>query len=60
MKIVIPLAELLELAEVPLRTYLKDWQADAGNPLEFDGDLATCKINAVGCTNCEISLGPIK
>jgi len=56
-EITIPLDELLVIAEVPLREYLKNWQNDAGNPLEFDGDLDTCKIEAVGCINCSISLG---
>lgn len=57
MEVEITLDELLEIAEVPLRAYLKNWQADTGNPLEFDGDLDTCKIRAVGCINCPISLG---
>ena len=56
MEITIPLGELLVIAEVPLREYLKNWQNDTGNPLEFDGNLDTCKIGAVGCINCEISL----
>jgi len=55
-EITIPLDELLEIAEVPLREYLKDWQDDMGNPLEFDGNLDTCKIEAIGCINCSISL----
>ena len=57
MEIEITLDELLVIAEVPLRAYLKNWQADTGNPLEFAGNLDTCKINAVGCINCPISLG---
>ncbi len=57
MKIEITLDELLVIAEVPLREYLKNWQNDTGNPLEFDGNLGTCKIWAVGAINCEISLG---
>jgi hypothetical protein len=56
MKIEITLDELLEISEVPLRRYLKNWQNDPGNPLEFDGNLDTCKIEAIGCINCEISL----
>lgn len=55
-EITIPLDELLVIAEVPLREYLKNWKNDTGNPLEFDGDLDTCKIWAVGAINCEISL----
>ena len=55
-EITIPLDELLVISEVPLREYLKNWQNDTGNPLEFDGDLDTCKIDAIGCINCEISL----
>lgn len=57
MKIEITLDELLEISKVPLREYLKNWQNDSGNPLEFDGDLDTCKITAIGCINCEILLG---
>ncbi len=56
MEIQMTLDELLQISEVPLREYLKNWQNDTGNPLEFDGNLDTCKITAVGCINCSISL----
>ena len=55
-EVTIPLDELLKIAEVPLRAYLKDWQSDSGNPLESDVNLDICKIEAIGCINCEFSL----
>lgn len=56
MEITITLDELLEIADELLRKWLKEWQEDDGNPLEFDGDVMTCGIEGIGLQNCEIKL----
>ena len=56
MEIEITLDQLLEIADEPLRKWLLDWQKDSGNPLEFDGDIMRCSIDAIDCVNLSIRL----
>ena len=52
----ITLDTLLDIADATLRNWLLKWQNDDGNPLEFDGDIMTCSIEAIDCINLSIRL----